>query len=81
MDTYENYKKIFADALEVSISDVEGLHYKDVGWDSVGHMSLITLLEEEYKIEFEPEDIVSFNSFEEGIRILKKYGICLEVAE
>ncbi len=81
MDAYEKYKKIFADALEVSISDVEELHYNDGGWDSVGHMSLITLLEEEYKIEFESEDIVSFNSFKEGIQILKKYGICLEVAE
>lgn len=75
MYTYENYKKIFSETLEVDISKVEGMKYKDDGWDSVGHMSLITMLEEEYKIELETEDIVSFSSFDEGIAILKKYGI------
>lgn len=75
MNAYEQYKRLFADALEIDIESVEGLKYKDGSWDSVGHMSIIAVLEEHYNIVFEPEDIIAFDSFEEGIHILGKYGI------
>ncbi len=75
MNKFEQYKKLFADALEVNLDSVEGLKYKDDGWDSVGHMSLISCIEEYFGIEFEPEDIIAFDSFDEGINILGKYGI------
>ena len=29
-----------------------------IGWDSMGHVRLILALEEEFDIEFEPDDIV-----------------------
>lgn len=75
MNTYEQYRRLFADALEVDIESVEELKYKDDGWDSVGHMSIVSALEENYNIEFEPEDIIEFDSFSKGIIILGKYGI------
>ena len=38
-------------------------------------MTLISTLEEEYKISFETDDIIDFSSFSKGIEILKKYNI------
>lgn len=46
-------------------------------WDSIGHISLITKLEDEYDILFDTEDILKFNSYLTGIDILKKYGVKL----
>ena len=34
-------------------------------------MSLMSALEEEYKINFETDDIIDFSSFKKGIEILK----------
>ena len=38
-------------------------------------MTLISALEEEYKITFETDDIIDFSSFKKGIEILKKYKV------
>lgn len=46
-------------------------------WDSVGHMELITALEDAFDIMFETEDILRFTSYVEGIEILKKYGVMM----
>lgn len=44
-------------------------------WDSVGHMSLVSCIEETFDIMLETDDIIEFNSFQKGIEILKKYGV------
>lgn len=44
-------------------------------WDSVGHMELITLIEETFDLLLDTEDILSFTSYERGIEILKKYSV------
>lgn len=46
-------------------------------WDSVGKMSLVVALEDAFSIELEAEDIISLNSYVEGLDILKKNGIDL----
>lgn len=53
------------------------LKYQDIlEWDSVGHMELITELEDAFDIEFETDDIIDFSSFKKGIEILAdNYGI------
>ena len=38
-------------------------------------MSLISALEEEFKISLETDDIVDFSSFKKGIELLKKYKV------
>ena len=43
--------------------------------DFYRHMTLISALEEEYKITFETDDIIDFSSFKKGIEILKKYKV------
>ena len=52
---------------------VEGLDIEE--WDSIGHMSLMSALEDEFDISLETDDIVDFSSYEKGIEILKKYNV------
>ncbi|MDO4189567.1 MAG: acyl carrier protein [Lachnospiraceae bacterium] len=74
----EAYNKIFMEILNVTEDELSGLRYKDVEcWDSVGHMTIITELEEAFGVEFSPDDMVEFDSYEKGIEILKKYNIKL----
>ena len=45
-------------------------------WDSVGHMTLIAALEDEFDIMLETEDMMSLTSYNEGKEILtKNYNI------
>ena len=54
----------------------EKLKYNEIEeWDSIGHMTLIAALEEEYKINLETDDIIEFSSFKKGMSILKKYNV------
>jgi acyl carrier protein len=73
----EKYKKIFAEALSIDESKFnEKIKYNDIPeWDSIGHMTLISALEEKFSISIDTDDIVDFSSFEVGKKILAKYGI------
>ena len=54
----------------------EKIKYNDIPeWDSIGHMPLMSELEEGFKISIETDDIIDFSSFKKGIQILKKYKI------
>ena len=77
MSNYEKYKKIFEKLFNVSGENLSNLKYQDVPeWDSVGHMELITELEDAFDIEMETDDIIDFNSFEVGLTLLKnKYNV------
>jgi acyl carrier protein len=49
-------------------------------WDSVGHMSLMAALENEFDIMMETEDIIDFSSYLKGMEILAKYQVQIEPA-
>lgn len=79
MSNREKYNKAFMDALDVQENLLTGLQYQDVpAWDSVGHMGLISELEDTFDIQFETDDIVDFNSYERGIELLKKYDVVVQ---
>ena len=79
MSNREKYNKAFMESLDVEEGQLAGLAYQDVpAWDSVGHMGLISELEDAFDIQFETDDIVDFNSYEKGIELLKKYDIVIE---
>lgn len=79
MSNLEKYNKAFMESLDVEEGQLAGLQYQDVpAWDSVGHMGLISELEDAFDIQFETDDIVDFNSYEKGIELLKKYEIVVE---
>ena len=77
MSELEKYKLSFKDSLSLKDEDVnEKLEYNGVPeWDSIGHMTLMSKLEEEFNISLETDDIVDFSSFKKGIEILKKYKV------
>ena len=78
MSNNEQYKKTFSKALSISEDFDEKLKYNEIPeWDSIGHMTLISELEEVFKVNFETDDIVDFSYFLKGKEILKKYGIDL----
>ena len=80
MPSKSKYQEIFSKALNVSAEKInENLKYNEIEeWDSIGHMTLISALEEEYKISFETDDIIDFSSFKKGIELLKKYKVNIE---
>lgn len=79
MSNRERYNKAFIESLDVEESQLNGLSYQDVpAWDSVGHMGLISELEDAFDIQFETDDIVDFNSYEKGIELLAKYDVVVE---
>ena len=79
MSNLEKYRNAFVEGLGVSEDQVEGLTFQGVTeWDSVGHMGLISALEEAFDIVFDTDDIVDFSSFDKGKEILKKYDVVIE---
>ena len=77
MTNLEKYQNAFVETLGVS-ADVlnETFTFKDVPvWDSVAHLSLISMLEDEFDVMFEAEDILHYGSYLNGIEILKRYGV------
>jgi len=69
----EAFKKVFNLAPS---TDPMKLEYQAIPeWDSVGHLELITQLEEEFSIRLEVDDVIDFSSAEVGRSILKRYGI------
>ena len=77
MTNLEQYNKIFMDVLGVDETVLnENFTFKDVQqWDSVAHLSLISELEEAFDVMLEPDDILHYGSYENGKKILEKYGI------
>lgn len=81
MDNLKKYNDVFCRILNVNESVLnEKFTFKDVPqWDSVAHLSLISELEDEFDILFESEDILHYGSYENGKRILEKYGVTFHV--
>tara|TARA_B100000963_G_scaffold239902_1_gene209850 strand:+ start:20456 stop:20698 length:243 start_codon:yes stop_codon:yes gene_type:complete len=79
MNNLEKYKSAFIEAFQLEESQLAGLKYQDVDeWDSVGHMGLMSDLEEAFEIEMDIDDIIDFSSFEKGMEILGKYKIVID---
>ena len=73
----KEYKEAFINALSISDgTDFKNLKYQDIPeWDSIGHMTLMSGLEETFKITLETDDIIDFSSYNKGKEILKKYKV------
>ena len=77
MTNLEKYNRIFMQILGVKESVLnENFTFKAVEqWDSVAHLSLISELEDTFDVMFESEDILHYGSYENGKKILEKYGV------
>tara|TARA_Y100000741_G_scaffold328336_1_gene281496 strand:- start:352 stop:588 length:237 start_codon:yes stop_codon:yes gene_type:complete len=76
MSNIDNYKSAFLSIFPIDEKQLEKLKYNQIEeWDSIGHMTLMSELEEKFNITLEIDDIVDFSSFKKGKQILKKYKI------
>ena len=77
MNKKEAYNRVFIESFDLDEKQLNNkLEYNSIkSWDSIGHMLMITELEDTFEIEFEMDDIINFSSYNKGMEILKKYGI------
>jgi acyl carrier protein len=77
VDNKSKYDQIFVNAFGIEKNMLsDDLAYQSIeAWDSVGHMSLIGELEEEFNIIMDIDDIIEFSSYAVGVAILSKYGV------
>ena len=77
MNNAEKYNKIFMEFFSLEEKELdEILLYESVpDWDSIGHMGLISEIENIFKIEMETNDIIEFSSYNKGKEIIKNYGV------
>ncbi len=78
MTNLEKYDQLFIKDLRVKKEDLEDLKYRGIStWDSMGHMDLVTDLEEVFDIHFNTADVMNFSSYEKGKEVMKKYGVTI----
>lgn len=77
MNNLKKLNEAFINAFEVKESQLGELtNCNTDNWDSVGHMTLITYLEDGFGLIIEPEDIMDFISYKAAKTILStKYNI------
>jgi len=76
MTNLEKLAKVFADTFGISEAETKGLQYQGIeAWDSVGHMTLVAAIEDDFDIQLDTDDIIDMSSFEKALEILVKYGI------
>ena len=77
MNNKEKYDQAFIDSFSIDTSVLgDGFEYNSIPeWDSIGHMSLISELEEVFDIMMEMDDIIDFSSYKKGSELIAKYGV------
>tara|TARA_Y100000590_G_scaffold458025_1_gene611886 strand:+ start:285 stop:524 length:240 start_codon:yes stop_codon:yes gene_type:complete len=77
MSNSEKYQETFVKSLSMDKKKFsEKLEYNQIPeWDSIGHMTLISGLEEAFDISIDTDDIIDFSSYQKGKEILKKYNV------
>lgn len=70
----ERLRAVFVEALDLGADvEVENLKYRDIGaWDSVGHMSLVAAIEDEFGIRLETDQVIDLNSFQAAVELVKE---------
>ncbi len=77
MSNDQAYQDVFIQSLSIEKDKFNSeIKYNDIPeWDSIGHMTLMSALEEKFNITLDTDDIVDFSSYQKGKEILKKYKI------
>ena len=75
MNTQEKIIKIIADSIEVEVNKIdEDTAIGDFPkWDSMGQLIIITSLEKEFDIKFDPEDIMELEDVGDMIAAIEEY--------
>ncbi len=62
----QRLKEIMANVFSIDILEINSLSSPDsiTQWDSIGHLNLITAIEEEFQIYFDEEQIIQMLNFQ-----------------
>jgi acyl carrier protein len=73
----QRLENVFRTALRLTGDvDVLALEYRGVPqWDSLGHMTLVAAIEDEYGIAIDTDDVIDLNSFAKAVTLLDKHGV------
>jgi acyl carrier protein len=80
MTNKDQYDNIFMEAFSIEKSQIdETLEYESIQeWDSIGHMTLVGMIEDAFEISMDLDDIIELSSYNKGIEILsEKYEITI----
>jgi acyl carrier protein len=79
MTNLEMYNNVFLEVFGVEASALSAEFNKDNvdSWDSIHQLNVITALEEEFGIMFDPEAIMDFTSYEKGKKLVINQGVNL----
>lgn len=75
MASEEKIKEIFAEAFEITKEEIhDDIAYNTYQpWDSLKHLQLVSMLEEELGIELDMDDIIDMSSYKKVREIVMKY--------
>lgn len=73
----DRLKSLYVEVLELPEDvDVESLKYRDIPqWDSLGHMSLVAAIEDEFGVQLDTEQVIGMSSFKVALDMLKDLGV------
>jgi acyl carrier protein len=73
----DRLKGVFVEALELPADvDVENLKYRDIEqWDSLGHMTLVAAIEDEFDVQLDTEQVIDMSSFKVAVDMLRSMGV------
>lgn len=70
MDTLEKVKEIVASVCEIDVSEIK--ETSSIGdfpsWDSMAHLTILSTIEEQFTVDFEPEEMMDFESVEDIVK-------------
>lgn len=77
MTNLEKYNAIFQEVFGASVNQLGDNYSKETvsEWDSVHQLNVIALMEEDFDLMLDPEDIMACTSYNAGKDILAKNGI------
>jgi acyl carrier protein len=70
----QQLRAVFVDALELGADvEVEKLEYRGIEeWDSVGHMTLIAAIEDEFDVRLDTDQVIDLSSFKVALDLVKE---------
>lgn len=77
MKNIEKYRNAFMEALDLEEDEVsEDLALGETSeWDSLGHMILISTMEDAFDVSLDAEWMTEFNSYRSGMELLNRLGV------
>ena len=77
MTNLEKYNAIFQEVFGASVNQLGDNYSKETvsEWDSVHQLNVIAMMEENFDLMLDPEDIMACTSYNAGKDILAKNGI------